>query len=112
MKWKKKYKYDIIENASFHEKDLDEVAVTSVYEKYPILNELDSNHLNNGNYVIGLNIISRHRLLKNLNNYRGKGNALEESLRYKSNITNIDEVISFLSSKEMGDEDVKLSKRI
>ena len=91
---------------------LNEDAVKNVYEKYPILTELDNKYLVNGNYVIGLNIVSRHRLLKNLNNYRGKGNALEESLRYKSNVSNIDEVINFLSSKEMGDEDVKLSKRI
>lgn len=112
LKWKNKYKYDIIGNTSFLEKDLDEVAVTNVYEKYPILSELDNKHLSNGNYVIGLNIISRHRLLKNLNNYRGKENGLEESLRFKSNVSNINEVISFLSSKGMGDEDVKLSKRI
>lgn len=113
LKWKNKYKYVIIENTSFLEKELDEVAVTNVYEKYPILNELDNKHLNNGNYVIGLNIVSRHRLLKNLNNYRGKDNAIEEALRYNSNVSNIDEVVNFFSSiKEMGDEDVKLSKRI
>ena len=112
LKWKNQYKYDIIENTSFDGKDLDEAAVTNVYEKYPILNELDNKYLSNGNYVIGLNIVSRHRLLKNLNNYRGKENGLEESLRFRSNVSNIDEVISFLSSKEMGDEDVKLSKRI
>lgn len=113
LKWKNKYKYDIIENTLFEKCVLNEDAVKNVYEKYPILTELDNKYLVNGNYVIGLNIVSRHRLLKNLNNYKGKGNAIEDSLRYNSNVSNIDEVVHFFSSlKEMGDDDVKLSKRI
>lgn len=113
LKWKNNFKYDIIENTSFEKDELNEEAVNNVYEKYPILTELDNNYLVNGNYVIGMNIVSRHRLLKNLANYRGKDNAIIESLRYKSNISNIDELISFFSSNlEMGDDSVKLSKGI
>lgn len=113
LKWKNNFKYDIIENTSFEKKELDEEAVINVYEKFPLLIELDNKNLNNGNYVVGMNTISRHRLLKNLNNYRGKDNAMLESLKYKSNITNIDEVIKFFSSiMEMGDDGVKLSKGI
>ena len=113
LKWKNKYKYDIIENTSFEKNELNEDAVKNVYEKYPILTELDSNYLVDGNYVIGTNIISRHRLLKNLNNYIGKEDGLLECVKYMNNISNIDDVLNFFSSlKEMGDDGVKLSKGI
>ena len=113
LKWKNGFKYDIINNTSFKRDELDEEKVLNVYEKYPILNELDSKYLVNGNYVIGTNNLSKHRLLSNLNNYVGKEDAMLESIKYNNNVSNIDELVNFFSSlKEMGEEVVKLSKGI
>jgi len=107
-------KYDIVYNASFKEENLNEEKIKMVYEKYPILNVLDEKYLKNGNYTIGFVVISKHRLLKNLSNYKGKGNALEESLKYKANIEleKVEEVVRTLSAIEMGDESVNVSKGI
>lgn len=113
LKWKNGIKYDIIDNTSFKKDELDEEKVLNVYTKYPILNELDNKYLVNGNYVIGSNILSKHRLLSNLNNYTGKEDAMIESIKYNNNVSNIDELVDFFSSvKEMGEEVVKLSKGI
>ena len=113
LKWKNGIKYDIIDNTSFKKDELDEEKVLNLYTKYPMLNELDKKYLVNGNYVIGLNILSKHRLLSNLNNYVGKEDAILESIKYNSNVSNIDELVNFFSSlKEMGEEVVKLSKGI
>ena len=109
---KNNQKYDIVYNASFKEEHLSEEKIKDVYLKFPILSVLDEKYLKNGNYVIGFNVISRHRLLKNLSNYKGKGNALEEALRYKTSTRNIDEVVVALSAIEMGDDSVNLSQGI
>jgi len=112
LSWQNNEKYDILDSASFGNHSLNEEKINAIYEKYPQLRIMDEQYLRNGNYVIGLNIISRHRLLKNLSNYKGKGNAFEESLRYGTYANNIEEVISTLSTIEMGDESVNLSKGI
>jgi len=113
LKWKNGFKYDIIDSASFKNEELDEEKVLKVYAKYPILNELDNKYLVNGNYAIGNNIVSKHRLLSNLNNYNGKEDSIIESIKHKNNVSNIDELVDFFSSlKEMGEEVVKLSKGI
>jgi len=108
----KRIKCDIVDNASFGNAHLGIDMIKDVYEKYPILSIMDEKYLKNGNYSIGFSTVSRHRLLENLMNYKGKGNALEESLRYGSNVSNIDEVINTLSTIEMGDESVNLSEGI
>ena len=108
----KREKYDIVDNASFGNEPLSANMISDVYDKYPLLYSMDEKYLKNGNYVIGFNVISRHRLLKNLGNYRGKGNAFEESLRFNSHTKNIEEVISTLSAIEMGDESVNISQGI
>lgn len=108
----KRQKCDIVDNASFEKNQLRGDMIDEVYAKYPVLSVLDSKYLKNGNYYIGFSVVSRHRLLENLMNFKGKGNALEESLRYRSNIVNIEEVISTLSGIEMGDESVNISQGI
>ena len=110
--WKKNIKCDIVNNASFDKAALSEEKISKVYEKYPELYELDQRFLVNGNYLIEGNVVSKHRLLKNLSNYRGSGNALEESLRYKSNTKDIESVISILSGLEMSGKSVNISQRI
>ena len=113
LKWKNNFKYAIINNTSFKNEELDEAKVVDVYNKYPFLSELDNKYLTNNNYVIGNNIVSKHRLLSNLINYKGKEDAVLESIKYKSNVSNIDELITFFSEiKEMGEDVVKLSKGI
>ena len=108
----KRVKCDIVDNASFGNEPLSASMISDVYDKFPLLYSMDEKYLKNGNYVIGFNIISRHRLLKNLGNYRGKGNAVEEALRFNSHTKNIEEVISTLSTIEMGDESVNISQGI
>ena len=108
----KREKCDIVYNASFERNPLEEEKISEIYSKYPQLYEMDDKYLVGGNYYIGFNVVSRHRLLKNLLNYKGKGNAFEESLRHNSNVKNIEEVINTLSTLEMGDESVNVSQGI
>lgn len=108
----KREKCDILDNASFGNNPLSAQMISDVYDKYPQLYTMDDKYLKNGNYVIGFNTVSRHRLLKNLGNYIGKGNAFYESLRYGSHVKNIDEVVATLSAIEMGDESVNVSQGI
>lgn len=110
--WKNNKMCVILDNASFGNESLSEERIEKVYEKYPELYELDQRFLIDGNYVIEGNVVSRHRLLKNLSNYNGSGNALEESLRYKSNTKDIESVISIISELEMSGKSVNISQRI
>lgn len=110
--WKNNKKCVIVDNASFRNEKLTEESIKKVYENYPELVELDQRFLVDGNYLIEGNIVSRHRLLKNLNNYNGSGNALEESLRYRSSTKDIESVISIISGLEMSGNCVNISQRI
>ena len=110
--WKNNKKCVILDNVSFGNVPLSEERIVNVYEKYPILYELDERFLVDGNYMIDGNIISKHRLLKNLSNYKGRDNALEESLRYNSNTKDIDSVVSTIIGLEMSGNSVNISQRI
>lgn len=110
--WKNNKKYVILDNASFDNTNLSEERIIKVYEQHPELYELDQRFLIDGNYIIEGNVISRYRLLKNLSNYKGSGNALEESLRYKSNTKDIESVITIISGLEMSGNSVNISQRI
>ena len=110
--WKNNKKCVIVDNASFRNEKLTEESIKKVYENYPELVELDQRFLVDGNYLIEGNIVSRLRLLKNLNNYNGSGNALEEALRYRSRTKDIESVISIISGLEMSGNCVNISQRI
>ena len=110
--WKNDKKCVILDNVSFGNEPLTEERKKEVYEKYPELKEMDQRFLISGNYVIEGNIISRHRLLKNMSNYTGSENALIESLRYKSNTKDIESVITIVSGLEMSGNCVNISQRI
>lgn len=110
-------KRDKIDSALFGNGVLTDEVVESLYTKYPVLKELDMNYLkDNTYYQIGINnTISKHRLLKNLNNYVGKDDAILSSLLFKSNINDEEVVrksVSNLSTLEMSESNVKLSKGI
>lgn len=110
--WKNNKMCAIVDNASFKKDYLTEEKIMEVYDKYPELYEFDQRFLDGKNYVIEGNIISRHRLLKNMSNYIGRGNALLESLVYKSNTEDIESVIAAVSMLEMSGNGVNLSQRI
>ena len=110
--WKNNKNCVILDNASFDDVSFSEERVKIVYEKYPLLLEFDQRFLMDGNYNIEGNIVSRHRLLKNLSNYKGSENALVESLRYKSNTKDIESVISIIAELEMSGNSVNISQRI
>ncbi len=123
---KEKGFYGKIDDAStkednFLHENFSEERINKVYEEHNsiknIINKLDSDYLtNDGIYSIGINVISKQRILRNLCNYRGKGNdyeMFESVLRKNSNIDNLDEVINHIMPLlEMGEESVKLSQRI
>ena len=112
--WKNNKKCVILESDLFLNKSLSEEAIASLYSNYPILARLDETYLKDGDYFIDGNWISRYRLLKNLYNYKGTGNALIDSLYYNSSIEKevLDRIAKLISSLEMGEYDVKLPQRI
>lgn len=110
--WQNNSKCVILDNASFDNVPLSEERIKKVYEQYPQLYDLDQRFLESGNYIIEGNVISRHRLFKNLSNYKGSGNALEESLRYKSSAKDIESVIAIILGLEMSGNGVNISQRI
>ena len=124
LKWKNNYKYVKLDNTSLKEEftndSFNEDKLNQLFEKYPdimsFIERLDNTYWNKEDvyYSIGLNRVSRVRLLRNLCNFTGKEQGIElliKSLNYKSNISNSDEVINALKQTlEMGDEGVKLSK--
>ena len=112
LDWKNNSKCVILDNASFGNEPLTEERITKVYEHYPQLHEFDERFLDSGNYVIEGSVISRHRLLKNLSNYRGSGDAFLESLRYKSSTKDIESVVTIISGLEMSGNSVNISQRI
>lgn len=123
-KWKNNYKYDKLDSTSseldFTDEPYSEEKLQQMYNLYPdiqnIIEQLDNTYWNKEEvfYSVGLNRISRMRILRNLCNYKGKEEKLkifEKVLMYKSNINNSEEVFKAIcQTLEMGDEDVKLSK--
>ena len=121
MKWKNNYKKENEDKElknKFYKAVYNEEKLNIVFNKYPkikeIIDRLNENYLVNeeGYYIIGFNIVSKLRLLRNLCNYKGKGadiEVFEDVLKYNSNINNIDEVLNVIKL-EKGDESVKLSK--
>lgn len=114
LSWKNNKKYDIVESNLFSNEVLTDDAISKIYKQYHILGDLDDKYLINDNYLIGTHWISKYRLLKNLNNFKGKENALVNSLHYNSSLSNeaLNEITDVISSLGMGDENVKLSKGI
>lgn len=122
LKWKNNFKYDTLNTASFESEFTNEVnsedKLKEVFEKKSdfkaIIELLDNTYWDKQEvyYSVGLNRVSRPRILRNLCNYKGKDDEiLEKIFKYKSNINNSEEVIiAIKESLEMGDESVKLSK--
>lgn len=127
LKWKNNFKCDKLNNTSLEKKEILEFSKESldlttremVLDKYPEIKDIDACYLieENDFYVVQVgekvDIVSRNRILRNLNNYRGKSDfkeAFRKALNYQSNLNNSEEVFSaIMPSIEMGDESVKLS---
>ena len=88
IKWKNKEVKDIELNDNFLNKILTEEDIKKLYEKHELLTLLDKKYKKDNNYNINDVIISKHRLLSNMNNYIGSGNQIKESLGYKSTHSN------------------------
>lgn len=84
IKWKNKEVKDIELNDNFLNKILTEEDIKKLYEKHKLLTLLDEKYTKDNNYNINDVIISKHRLLSNMNNYIGSGNQIKDSLIYKS----------------------------
>lgn len=124
LKWKNNYKYDKLDSTSpkldFTDEPYSEEKLQQMYNLYPdmqnIIEVMDNTYWNKEEvfYSVGLNRISRMRILRNLCNYKGKEEKLKifkKVLMHKSNINNSEEVFKAIcQTLEMGDEDVKLSK--
>ena len=123
---KNKDTYDKIVNVRQEDKDFStekysDERIEQVYLDHnqikSIIDKLDSEYqTSDGIYSVGVNAISKQRVLRNLCNYRGKGNdtqMFEAALTYKSSVSNTDEVVNHLVPLlEMGEDSVKLSQRI
>lgn len=124
LKWKNNYKYVKLDVTSLEEEFTNNIfeieELNSLYEKKPelknIIDEIDAKYLvqEDNSYAVGVNVVSRLRVLRNLCNYKGKGDAKEifnKSLLHKSNFNNSEEIVrAMVPNIEMGDESVKLSK--
>jgi len=120
LKWKNNYKYVKLDSASqkseFTNEIFSEEKLIQVSEKpeiKSIIDTLDNIYWDKEDvyYAIGVNRVSRPRILRNLCNYIGKDDdILGKIIKHKSNINNSEEVIRAIKdSLEMGDEGVKLS---
>ena len=124
LKWKNNYKYDklsntSLENEEFSKEPFDIIKRDSLLERYPEIQEIESSLLNNEDSYYGVEVngelskISRNRVLRNLNNYKGKGDFREKllkALNHQSNVKNSEEVFGAIKQPlEMGDRSVKLS---
>lgn len=112
---KKNEEINTEKNDSFQNKPLKGSDIEQLYKREPRLKALDDKYLKNGNYHIGVSVVSKSRVLKNLFNYIGDKDALIESIRYKSKCRDIEEVIKIvgeLPKLEMSDNDAKLSKGV
>ena len=122
LKWKNNFKYDKLDNAlleksEFTNEPLDLTMREMLLEQYPEISEIESKYLvsEEDYYAVGFNVVSRNRVLRNLNNFKNKDKSnfkemFIKSLKYQSNVKNSEEVFSaIMPNLEMGDESVKLS---
>lgn len=105
----------------FSDENLSDERINSFFDNHNSIKDtvslLDSKYLvDNITYSFGVNRVSRNRLLRNLCNYKGKGNddiLFRDALEYKSNTANLNEVEKLIMPLlEMGEESVKLSQRV
>ena len=99
VKWKNNFINNIEKNELFDNKTINTDIIDELYKKYPILNLLDNKYLYEDNYKINDCIISRHRLLSNLFNYKGQDNIFINSLKYNTFISeeNMNKIINIIN---------------
>ncbi len=99
VNWKNNFINNIEKNELFDTKTINTDIIDELYKKYPILNLLDNKYLYEDNYKINDCIISRHRLLSNLYNYKGQDNIFINSLKYKTFISeeNMNKIINIIN---------------
>lgn len=122
LKWKNNFKYDKLDNASlekveFTNEPFDLAKREMLLSHYSEISDIESKYLisEEDYYSVGFNVISRNRVLRNLNNLKNKDKSnfkeiFMKSLKHQSNVKNSEEVFdAIMQSLEMGEGSVKLS---